>query len=139
MDKLKMTFAAAMICLVVSIAYAGYFTVTWNQNPQVALGFQVYKADGTTKINEGTDQTLIWAWDGVTHSFNATIKIDNEGDTNTNVNITISGLADGWTAYGFGTQTAITPTELRTVNLSIVNPLASAGSYVPFSITASKA
>lgn len=144
MDKLRKIFAAAMICLVVSsiAVYAlGYNSVTWNQNPQVLPSlFQVYRADGTTKISNSDDQTAIWAWIGATSSFNATIIIDNEGTANLNLVVAISGLAEGWTAYGFGTQTTITPTDNRTVNLSIVNPSALAGSFVgTFNVTVSKA
>jgi hypothetical protein len=143
MDKLKIIFAAAMICLVVSsiAVYAGYVTVTWTQNPQVPDSlFQVYEADGITPINNSFNETAIWTWNGATHSFNATIIIYNEGTANINVNVIISGLASGWTAYGFGTQNTIAPAQDRTVNLSIVNASALAGSYVGlFSITVSKA
>jgi hypothetical protein len=61
-------------------AYALYTTLSWTQTLTVPPGsFIVYRSDGTTVINQSSDQTSIWAWYPATHSFNATVMIKNDG------------------------------------------------------------
>jgi hypothetical protein len=135
MNKTKLVLVGLIVAALcfAGFVYAFTTTLSWTQNLKVPLGSaRVYYE--ATEITDGSNQTGIWTWDPIAHSFNTTITINNTGLSDINVDVEYS-IDPMWTPIGFGMQTLLYNSS-RMVNLSIYNSTASTGDSVePFTVT----
>ena len=136
MNKTKLVLVGLIVTALCFASFVYALTaLSWNQNPQVPTGsFTAYYE--TTPILEGSNQTAIWKWDGLTYCFNTTITIKNDGVSTIKVKVEYSGLDPLWTAYGSGTTVPIAAGGILLVPLAIRKPSALSGEPVgSFTIT----
>lgn len=99
MNKLRIVFAVAMICLIVSsVAVYAVFQFMIRQNLTIATsaGMRLYSPDKATgsEIINGADASVYWAWTGT--QFTLSLEIENIGNTVLTTGLRTVPTPTGW-------------------------------------------